>query len=148
MWSEPSFYRTAFSGIFSSGGLLHSDWLPPNRVIAIYLKFDLISTLLNALIVQDLPRCSCRSSSLALIENEGLPATLTRSLPAVWTRNAIRHNSHTQYFLNLSLAFSCVWHVSCALQTNAADFIAQNMRCEMRTHCLRVLPLAGFLSFL
>ncbi len=48
-------YRTAFSGILSSGGLLHSDWLPPNRVIVHYHKVDLISTLLDALIVQNAP---------------------------------------------------------------------------------------------
>ncbi len=36
-------YRTAFSGILSSGGLLHSDWLL-NRVITHYHKVDLIST--------------------------------------------------------------------------------------------------------
>ncbi len=48
-------YSAAFSGILSSGGLLHSDWLPPNRVIAHYHKVDLISTLLDALIVQNAP---------------------------------------------------------------------------------------------
>ncbi len=42
-------YNTAFSGTLSSGGLLHSDWLPPNRVTAHYHKVDLISTLLDAL---------------------------------------------------------------------------------------------------
>ncbi len=34
-------YWTAFSGILSSGGLLCSDWLPPNYVIAHYHKVDL-----------------------------------------------------------------------------------------------------------
>ncbi len=46
-------YRTAFSGILSSGGLLHSDWLLPNRFIAHYHKVDLTSTLLVAHTVQD-----------------------------------------------------------------------------------------------
>ncbi len=41
-------YKTAFSGTLSSGGLLHSDWLPPYRVIAHYHKVDLTSTLLDA----------------------------------------------------------------------------------------------------
>ncbi len=45
-------YRTAFSVILSSGGLLHSDWLPPNRVITLCHKVDLISTLLDALFAQ------------------------------------------------------------------------------------------------
>ena len=36
----------AYSGILSSGGLLRSDWLLPNRVIAHYYKVALISTLL------------------------------------------------------------------------------------------------------
>ncbi len=45
-------YRTAFSVILSSGGLLHSDWLPPNRVINLCHKVDLISTLLDALFAQ------------------------------------------------------------------------------------------------
>ncbi len=78
-------YKTAFSGLLSSGGLLHSDWLPPNRVIAHYHKVDLISTLLDALTVQNAPRRSRRSSRPAHIENEWLPATLTLSPPAVWT---------------------------------------------------------------
>ncbi len=68
MWSEP---------ILSSGGLLRSDWLPPNRVIAHYHKVDLISTLLDALIVP----------KRALIENEWLPATLTLSPRPVWTHS-------------------------------------------------------------
>ncbi len=55
-------YKTAFSGTLSSGGLLHSDWLPPNHVIAHYHKVDLISTLLDALTVQNAPRRSRRSS--------------------------------------------------------------------------------------
>ncbi len=45
-------YRTAFSVILSSGGLLHTDWLPPNRVITLCHKVDLISTLLDALFAQ------------------------------------------------------------------------------------------------
>ncbi len=49
-------YSAAFSGILSSGGLLHSDWLPPNHVIAHYHNVDLISTLLDALIIQNVPR--------------------------------------------------------------------------------------------
>ncbi len=52
---------------FQAGELLHSDWLPPNRVIAHYHKVDLISTLLDALIVQNAPR---RSSPPPLFENE------------------------------------------------------------------------------
>ncbi len=48
-------YRTPFSGILSIGGLLHSDWLPPNRVIAHYHKVDLTSTLLDDLTIQDAP---------------------------------------------------------------------------------------------
>ncbi len=83
-------YKTAFSGILSSGGLLHSDWLPPNRVIAHYHKVDLISTLLDALTVQNSPRRSRRSSPPAHIENEWLPATLTLSPPAVWTHSRAR----------------------------------------------------------
>ncbi len=82
-------YRTAFSGILSSGGLLHSDWLPPNRVIAHYHKVDLISTLLDALTVQNSPRRSRRSSPPAHIENEWPPATLTLSPPAVWTHTVL-----------------------------------------------------------
>ncbi len=46
-------YSAAFSRILSSGGLLCSDWLPLNHVIAHYHKVDLISTLLDALIVQN-----------------------------------------------------------------------------------------------
>ncbi len=80
-------YRTAFSGLLSSGGLLHSDWLPPNRVIAHYHEVDLISTLLDALTAQNSPRRSRRSSPPAHIENEWLPATLTLSPPAVWTHS-------------------------------------------------------------
>ncbi len=83
-------YKTAFSGTLSSGGLLHSDWLPPNRVIAHYHKVDLISTLLDALTVQNSPRRSRRSSPPAHIENEWLPATLTLSPPAMWTHSKIR----------------------------------------------------------
>ncbi len=56
MWSEV--YRTAFSGILSSRGLLHSDWLPPNRVIAHYHKVDLTSTLLDAHTIQNVPHHS------------------------------------------------------------------------------------------
>ncbi len=51
-------YRTMFSG------LQHSNWLPPNRVIAHYHKVDLISTVLEALAIQDSPRRSRRSSPL------------------------------------------------------------------------------------
>ncbi len=80
-------YRTAFSGILSSGGLLHSNWLPPNRVIAHYHEVDLISTLLDALTAQNSPRRSRRSSPPAHIENEWLPAILTLSPPAVWTHS-------------------------------------------------------------
>ncbi len=83
-------YKTAFSGILSSGGLLHSDWLQPKRVIAHYHKVDLISTLLDALTVQNAPRRSRRSSPPAHIENEWLPATLTLSPPAVWTHSKTR----------------------------------------------------------
>ncbi len=72
---------------FSNGGLLHSDWLPPNCVIAHYHKVDLISTLLDALIVHNAPRRSRRSSPPALIENEWLPATLTLSPRPVWTHS-------------------------------------------------------------
>ncbi|KAI2645817.1 30S ribosomal protein S3 [Labeo rohita] len=50
-------YRTAFSGNLSSGELLHSDWLPPSRVIAHYHKVDLTSTLPDAHTVQNAP-CS------------------------------------------------------------------------------------------
>ncbi len=55
-------YRTVFSGILSSWGLLHSDWLLPIRFIAHYHKVDLTSTLLDAHTVQDAPRHSRRSS--------------------------------------------------------------------------------------
>ncbi len=80
-------YRTAFSGILSSGGHLHFDWLPPNRIIAHYHKVDLISTLLDALTTQDAPRRSRRGSPPAHIENEWLPATLTLSPAALWTHS-------------------------------------------------------------
>ncbi len=63
MWSEPKF--TGLRSLEPS-----QDWLPPNRVIAHYHKVDLISTLLDALIVQNAPRRSRRSSPPALIENE------------------------------------------------------------------------------
>ncbi len=59
-------YGAAFSGVLSSGGLLRSDWLPPNCVIAHYHKVDLISTLLDALIVQNAPRRSRRRLSLKM----------------------------------------------------------------------------------
>ncbi len=49
-------------------------------------------------------------------------------------------------FLNLSLVFSCIWHV-CALETIAAGFIAQNMRCETHAYCLTAHPLAVILVF-
>ncbi len=42
-------YSAAFSGILSSGGLLHSDWLPPNRVIAHYHRVDVILNFENTL---------------------------------------------------------------------------------------------------
>ncbi len=74
-------YSAAVSGILSSGGLLHFDWLPSNRVIAHYYKVDLISTLLDALTVQDSPRLSHR----LLLKMTGLPAILMLSPPAVWT---------------------------------------------------------------
>ncbi len=48
-------YSAAFSGILSRGGILRSDWLQPNRVIAHYHKVDLISTLLDTLIFQNVP---------------------------------------------------------------------------------------------
>ncbi len=35
----------------------------------------------------------------------------------------------------------------CVLETNAAGFIAPNMRCETRAHCLTALPLAIILVF-
>ncbi len=88
MWSEPKF-TSWFSGVLSSGGLLRSDWLPPNRVIAHYHKVNLISTLIDALIVQNVPRRSRRSSPPALIENEWLPATLTLSPRPVWTHREL-----------------------------------------------------------
>ncbi len=46
MWSEPK-----FTGLRS----LESSQAPPNRVIAHYYKVYLISTLLDALTIQDLP---------------------------------------------------------------------------------------------
>ncbi len=54
MWSEPKFTGCGL-WILSSGGLLRSDWLTPNRVIAHYHNVNLISTLLDALIVQNTP---------------------------------------------------------------------------------------------
>ncbi len=67
MWSEPSL-QDCVLWILSSEGLLRSDWLPPNRVIAHYHKVNLISTLLDALIVQNAPR-----RRLTLIMNDFRP---------------------------------------------------------------------------
>ncbi len=66
-------YETAFSGTLSSGGLLHSDWLPPNRVIAHYHKVDLISTLLDALTVQNAPLSPGARHRLTLKMNDFRP---------------------------------------------------------------------------
>ncbi len=52
MRSEPSLQGCVL-WIRSSGGLLHYDWFPLNRVIAHYHKVDLISTLLDARIAQN-----------------------------------------------------------------------------------------------
>lgn len=46
---------TVFSGVLSSWGLLHSDWLLPYHVIDNYHKVDLTSTVLDAHTVQDAP---------------------------------------------------------------------------------------------
>ncbi len=65
--------------ILSSGGLLRSDWLPPNRIIAHYHKVNLISTLLDALIIQNAPRRSRRSSPrLTLNMNDFRPLWRSR----------------------------------------------------------------------
>ncbi len=117
-------YKTAFSGILSSGGLLHSDWLPPNRVIAHYHEVDLISTLLDALTVQNSPRRSRRSSPPAHIENEWLPATLTLSPPAVWT-----HSNNVFYgFSSVKCGTSGILPVSWREQNEVDDFSKSTSR--------------------
>ncbi len=81
MWSEPK-----FTGLRSLESSQAEEFYVP---ICHYHKVDLISTLLDSLIVQNAPRALAgarrRSAPLAHIENEWLPATLTLSPPVVWT---------------------------------------------------------------
>ncbi len=79
MWSEPK-----FTGLRSLESSQAEEFYVP---IGHYHKVDLISTLLDSLIVQNAPHRSRRSSPPAHIENEWLPATLTLSPPAVWTHS-------------------------------------------------------------
>ncbi len=69
MWSEPK-----FTGLRSLESSQAEDFYIPigcrRTASAHYHKVDLISTLLDALTVQNSPRRSRRSSPPALIENE------------------------------------------------------------------------------
>ncbi len=93
-------YSAAFSG-----GLLRSDWLPPNHIIAHYHKVDLISTLLDALNVQNAPLSPECKDLLILAHKSGgelrIRAELTRLSVCVhficvyMLQMCVRKTSHT-----------------------------------------------------